>query len=200
MKKALIIGGNGTIGSAVSNALNDSYEIITAGRTHGDVKVDITSVESITQLFETVGEVDAVIITAGQAHFGALKDMTPQDNLISVNSKLLGQVNTVLIGTNYVKDHGSFTLVTGIMMDDPILAGASAALANGGVKAFAKSAALELPRGIRINTVSPNVLEESWENYKDFFIGFNPVSAKKVANAFVKSVKGGQTGQSYEVY
>lgn len=103
MKKALIIGGNGTIGSAVSNALNDSYEIITAGRTHGDVKVDITSVESITQLFETVGEVDAVIITAGQAHFGSLKDMTPQDNLISVNSKLLGQVNTVLIGTNYVK-------------------------------------------------------------------------------------------------
>ncbi|MGX7420377.1 short chain dehydrogenase [Carnobacterium gallinarum] len=200
MKKALIIGGYGTIGSAVTEALKESYDVITAGRTQGDVHVDMNSIKSIKEMFETVGKVDAVIFTAGAAYFGPLEGMTPENNLISISGKLLGQVNTVLLGTEYVNDNGSFTLVTGIMMDDPIYQGASAAMANGGVRAFAKSAALELPRGIRINTVSPNVLEESWDNYQELFVGFNPVPVAKVANAFVKSVQGLQTGESYEVY
>ncbi|MFS7255349.1 short chain dehydrogenase [Carnobacterium divergens] len=200
MKKALIIGGTGTIGTAVAKELEKNYEVLIASRHSKEYPVDISSVDSIQSLFEKTGKIDAVIVTAGAAHFGPLKEMTVEDNLVSVTNKLLGQVNIVLLGTDFVKDKGSFTLVTGIMMDDPIYQGASAALANWGVRAFAKSAALELPRGIRINTVSPNVLKESWDKYQDFFVGFNPVSAEKVANAFVKSVRGLQTGESYEVY
>lgn len=199
MKKALIIGGTGNIGSAVAKALSTTHEILIASRS-SEYQVDLASPTSIKALFDKVGTVDAVIVTAGAAHFGPLATMTPEENLLSANNKLLGQVNTVLIGKDYVTDNGSFTLVTGIIMDEPIKDGASAAMANAGVKAFAKSAATELPRGIRINTVSPTVLDESWSIYKDYFVGFETVSSNKVANSFVKSVNGVQTGQSFTVY
>lgn len=164
------------------------------------MSVDITSPESIKEMYEKAGAVDAVINASGGANFKAVPDLTPELNEKGIESKLKGQVNLVLLGQGYVNDGGSFTLTTGVMMDDPIPLGASAAMANGGVKAFVKAAAIEIPRGIRINCVSPNVVQESWEKLGDFFAGFNPVPADRVARAYVKSVEGAQTGQNYEVY
>lgn len=198
--KILLVGGSGTIGKAVAERLKTDHEIIIASKSSGEYKVDITSVKSIEQMYKDIPNIDAVISTAGSAHFDHLTNLTPELNEITINSKLKGQVNLVLIGQNYINDGGSFTLTTGIMMDDPILRGSSAAMANGAIAAFVKSAAIELKRNIRINTVSPNVMEESLHKYGEFFKGFNPVSASKVANAYVKSVEGAQTGQIYTVY
>lgn len=198
--KILIVGASGTIGQAVAHKLAKKHDIIRAGRNGTDVKVDITSVESIKSMYEQVGKVDAVINAAGGAHFAPISVLTPELNEIAIESKLKGQINLVLLGLNYVNDGGSFTLTTGIMMDDPVAQGASAAMANGGVKAFVKAAAIEMPRGIRINSVSPNVLQESLEKYEDFFPGFDAVPASRVALAYKKSVDGAQTGQNYEVY
>ncbi|MGI1805977.1 short chain dehydrogenase [Exiguobacterium sp. TDN 0502] len=198
--RILVVGASGTIGQAVVEQLGERHDIIRAGRSGADVQVDITSEASIRAMYETVGSVDAVISATGGAHFGPLTDLTPELNQIGIDSKLKGQVNLVLLGLKSVRDGGSFTLTTGIMMDDPIRQGASAALANGGVKAFVHAAAIEMPRGIRINSVSPNVLIESLEKYGPFFRGFEAVPASSVATAFEKSVEGAQTGQNYEVY
>ncbi|WP_239256895.1 short chain dehydrogenase [Listeria ilorinensis] len=198
--KVLLVGASGTLGSAIYERLKEKDEVITAGRHSGDVKVDITSAMSIRQMFEEIGKVDAVVSATGSAVFSPLTELTPEKNQQTIQSKLGGQINLVLIGINYVNDGGSFTLTTGIMMEDPIRQGASAAMANGAVTAFVKSAAIEMPRGIRINTVSPNVLEESWERLEPFFEGFEPVPAARVARAFEKSVHGAQSGQSYRVY
>ncbi|QGH34478.1 short chain dehydrogenase [Gracilibacillus salitolerans] len=198
--KILIIGGTGIIGESVSDKLTPNHEVIIASKSSGDYQVDITSVKSIEQMYKDIPNIDAVISTTGASHFGDLSELTPELNEIAINSKLKGQVNLVLIGQNYINDGGSFTLTTGIMMDDPILKGSSAAMANGAVASFVKSAAIELKRNLRINSVSPNVLEESLRKYGEFFKGFNPVPADKVANAFVKSVEGAQTGQVYRVY
>jgi len=198
--RILVVGASGTIGQAVVERLSERHDIIRAGRSGADVQVDITSEASIRAMYETVGSVDAVISATGGAHFGPLTDLTPELNQIGIDSKLKGQVNLVLLGLGAVRDGGSFTLTTGIMMDDPIRQGASAALANGGVKAFVQAAAIEMPRGIRINSVSPNVLIESLEKYEPFFRGFEAVPASRVATAFEKSVEGAQTGQNYEVY
>lgn len=200
MLKIVLVGATGTIGKAIIAKLEKEHTIITASRKGADVMLDMTSVASIQAMYAQVGKVDAVIVAAGAAYFGPLETMTPEDNQQSIDSKLKGQMNLVLLGLDHIQDGGSFTLVTGIMMDDPIKQGASAAMVNGGIRAFVKSAAIETPRGIRINSVSPNVLQESWDKYADFFVGFNPVPAEKVAQAFVKSVLGGQTGQNYEVY
>lgn len=198
--KIIIVGASGTIGQAVAKELGKKHEIIRAGRNGMDVTVDITSMESIKNMYKHVGKVDAVISATGGAHFASITELKPELNEIGIESKLKGQINLVLLGMNYVNDSGSFTLTTGIMMDDPIPLGASAAMANGGVKAFVKSASIEMPRGIRINSVSPNVLQESLGKYGDFFPGFEAVPASRVALAFKKSVEGAQTGQNYEVY
>ncbi|MBF2489596.1 short chain dehydrogenase [Listeria marthii] len=198
--KILLIGASGTLGSAVKDRLEKKAEVITAGRHSGDVTVDITSVDSIKKMYAQVGKVDAIVSATGSATFSPLTELTPEKNAVTISSKLGGQINLVLLGIDSLNDHGSFTLTTGIMMEDPIVQGASAAMANGAVTAFAKSAAIEMPRGIRINTVSPNVLEESWDKLEPFFQGFIPVPAAKAARAFEKSVFGAQTGQSYKVY
>ncbi|PQQ24264.1 short chain dehydrogenase [Photorhabdus luminescens] len=198
--KVIVIGASGTIGKAISEELEKNHEVIRAGRNGLDVVVDITSVDSIKSMYERIGKVDAVVSATGSAHFGSVSKLTPELNEIGINSKLKGQINLVLLGMDYINDGGSFTLTTGIIMDDPILQGASAAMANGGVKAFVKCAAIEMPRGIRINSVSPNVLQESLDKYGEFFPGFNAVPASRVALAFRKSVDGAQTGQNYEVY
>ncbi|WP_099156609.1 short chain dehydrogenase [Virgibacillus ndiopensis] len=198
--KILIVGASGTIGKAITKELQSDHEIICAGRNGSDVSVDITSIDSIKTMYEKVGKLDAVVNAAGRAQFSSLVELTPELNEIGIESKLKGQINLVLLGLNYMNDNGSFTLTTGIMMDDPIRQGASAAMANGGVKAFVKSAALEMPRGIRINSVSPNAVQESWDRLKDYFQGFEAVPASRVARAFKKSVYGAQTGKNYEVY
>ena len=198
--RILVVGGTGTIGQAVVSKLRKEHEVITAGRTSGDVQVDLTATESIESLFKKVGHVDAIVNASGAATFKLVEDMTPEDNLVAVQSKLLGQINLALIGQKYLRNHGSITLTTGVMKDDPIPGGASAALANGGVAAFVKSAAIDFTHGIRINCVSPNVLVESFEQYKESFRGFTPVPVERVATAYVKSVEGKQTCQEYQIY
>ncbi|RUL50456.1 short chain dehydrogenase [Lysinibacillus antri] len=198
--KILLVGATGTIGSAVRNELTLRHEIITAGRNGADIFVDITSPESIKNMYQTVGKVDAVINTAGNVYFGSLSELTLENNEITIQSKLKGQMNLVLLGLNHVNDKGSFTLTTGITMDDPVVGGASAAMACGAIRAFVQSAAIDMPRGIRINNISPTVLEEAIEEYGPAFPGIVPVSGKKVAQAFRKSVEGAQTGQTYTLY
>lgn len=198
--KILIVGATGTLGTAVRRELEQSHEIITAGRKGADVTVDMSVPDSIIAMYDAVGKVDAVICTAGQAYFGPLQELTPERNEIAVLGKLKGQINLVLLGLDHVNDQGSFTLTTGIIMDSPIVGGISSAMAGGAIKAFVQSAAIEMPRGIRINNVSPNVLEESMDTYGPYFPGFEAIPARRAALAFRKSVEGAQTGQTYTVY
>ncbi len=198
--RVLLVGASGAIGSAVRNELASRHEIISAGRHGADVSVDITSPESIEAMYQTVGNVDAVISTTGSTYFGSLLELTPENNEISIQSKLKGQVNLVLLGLHHVKNQGSFTLTTGVIMDDPIVGGVSSAMVGGAIRSFVQSAAIEMPRGIRINNVSPTVLVESMKKYGPYFPGFEPVPASRVAQAYRKSVEGGQTGQTYTVY
>lgn len=199
--KIIVIGATGTIGKSVSKKLKDNHhEVIEVGSRSGDYQLDITSPKQIEKMYKDIGNVDAVVSATGGATFKDLSDMTLEDNNVAIQSKLLGQINLVLIGQHYLNENGSFTLTSGIMMDDPIRLGSSAAMANGGVAGFVTSAAVELKRGLRINNVSPNVVEEALDKYGEFFKGFTAVPVDKVANAFIKSVEGAQTGQTYRIY
>ncbi|MBE9607911.1 short chain dehydrogenase [Chitinilyticum piscinae] len=195
----LLIGASGTIGKAVAHELGQRHRIISAGRSSGDEHVDLRDLASVTALFERVGPVDAVIATAGNVHFGALAEFTPEHYAIGLNDKLMGQVNLVLAGQKVVRDGGSFTLTSGILSDDPIRYGSSASMVNAALEGFARGAAIELARGLRINVVSPTVLSESLAGYGPYFRGFESVPAARVALAYSKSVEGLQTGQIYRV-
>lgn len=197
--KILIVGASGTIGSFVAGALAERHEIVKAGSKSGDVRVDIKDAASIRKMFDEVGKVDAVVATAGKVHFGAFAQMTEAEFAIGLKDKLMGQVNLVLIGRDFVNDGGSFTLTSGVLSHDPIRFGAGASLVNGALDSFVRAAAIELPRGLRINVISPGVLEESLPSYGPYFRGHDAVPGKRVANAYVKSVEGALTGQVFHV-
>ncbi|REH78099.1 short chain dehydrogenase [Staphylococcus felis] len=199
--KIVIIGATGTIGRKVTEKLeSNGHETIKIGSKTGDYQLDITSPKEIEEMYKNIPNIDAVVSVTGGATFKALNEMSIEENQVAVQSKLLGQINLVLIGQHYLNKNGSFTLTSGIMMDDPIKMGSSAAMANGGIVGFVTSAAIELQNGLRINNVSPNVVEEALGKYGAFFKGFTAVPVDTVANAFVKSVEGAQTGQTYKVY
>lgn len=197
--KILIIGGNGTIGKSIVKELAQRHEVITAGRNSGNIHVDIENIESIRNMYKEVTNIDAVVIASGKVHFGNLNEMNPELYSVGLNNKLMGQVNVVIEGMKHLNDKGSFTLTSGILNREPIILGSSAAMVNGALDGFVKHAAIELPRGLRINVVSPTVISEAMEGYAPFFRGFKPVAADEAALAYSKSVEGAQTGQVYVV-
>lgn len=200
MMKILVIGGTGTLGSAVIQELGADHEIITAGKTRGDFQIDITDEGSVKALFHSTGKVDAIIVTTGNLHFGPLVEMTAEQFNIGLQDKLLGQVRIALIGQSFLNDGGSITLTSGIIAEEPIRQGANATTVNAAVEGFVRGAAIELPRGIRINAVSPTVVEESLKAYGPFFPGFEAAPAARVAKAYRRSVEGAQSGRIYKVW
>jgi NAD(P)-dependent dehydrogenase (short-subunit alcohol dehydrogenase family) len=193
--RILIIGAEGTVGNCAVAALKPRHEIVRAGRKSGDVTVDLTKPDSIAAMYQAAGKVDAVVTCTGHAHFGPLTTMTAEQFMIGVNDKLMGQVNLVLQGIAQVNDNGSFTLTSGILDRDPIRLGANASTVNAALAGFVMAAAVEMPRGIRINAVSPGLLQDSVARYDGFFPGHEPVSSERVGLGYVKSVEGAITGQ-----
>lgn len=197
--KIIVVGGTGLIGRAVVKELAPRHEVITVGHKNGDKLVDITNRDSINKLFQDVGQFDALIATTGKVCFMDFARLKDEEYRIGINDKLMGQINLVTIGYEYIKDHGSFTLTSGILNHDPIRGGTAAAMVNGALEGFVTGAAVEMQRGVRINLVSPTVLVEVMEAYGPYFPGFEPVAAEVVARAYTKSVEGPQTGSIYRV-
>ncbi|SAK81120.1 Short-chain dehydrogenase/reductase SDR [Caballeronia hypogeia] len=197
--KIILIGANGTIGAAIEARFSGRHELIRANRTAGDVRVDIADPHSIRQLYRTVGTFDALICAAGQVQYEAFEKLTIEHHAIGIRSKLMGQVALVTEGLQFVNDAGSFTLTSGLTNEDPIRQGASSALVNGALEGYVRGAAIEMPRGIRINVVSPTLIEESVPVFGPYFPGVKPVPASEVALAYVKSVEGAQTGRVLRV-
>ena len=197
--RVFVIGASGTIGRAVTAELEPRHEVITGGRHSGDVRLDIHDSASIRAAFEELRSVDAVVSATGAVKFGPFEEMEAADYVMSLRNKLLGQVNLVLVGRDYVSERGSFTLTSGVLDVDPIVGGTAASMANGGINAFVLAASIEMPVGQRINAVSPGVIEESMGHYGPYFHGFEPVPARRAALAYAKSVEGARTGHVFRV-
>lgn len=197
--KILLIGANGTIGSAIERELAPRHEIVRIGRKSGDFQVDISDRDSIGRMFEQTGHFDALICAAGNVTFKPLADMSDKDFALGLQDKLMGQVNLLLIGREFANDGASFTFTSGVINREPIRTGSSAALVNAALDGFVRAAAIELPRGLRVNSVSPTVVLEAMDKYAPYFRGFKPVAASDVALAYAKSVEGLHTGQTYQV-
>ncbi len=195
--KFLVVGSTGLIGSYVAKTLSKHGTVIGVSRTT-QISVDVKDPASIKAMYEKVGKVDAVASCIGKVAFKPIAELTYEDYLMGLKDKALGQVELVRAGIEFLNDGGSFTLMTGVLARDPIPAGSVAALANGAIESFTLAAAIDLPRGLRINTVSPNVLVEA-TSYHASFPGFHQVTAQSVADAYVKSILGKQTGQIYKL-
>ena len=197
--KIIIVGGTGTIGKVVAAELGKRHEIINAASRSGDVTVDITSAASIRAMYNKVGHFDALVSTTGQAAFGPFDSLSEEDFYKGIRSKMMGQINLVMLGKDLISDHGSFTLTSGILWRDPIKNGTGLSFVNGALNSFGISAAIELHRGVRINVVSPGLVADSQASLGAAFPGHIPVPMDRVVQGYVKSVEGFQTGQVIEV-
>lgn len=198
--KIVLVGGHGTIGKKVAAGLKDRHELIIAGRNSGDVQVDISSEDSIRDMFRQTGKIDACICTAGTGFYGPFSTMTAAHMKPGLEGKLMGQINLVLIGKDYVNEGGSFTLTSGIASELPARNGTCVAMINGAVNSWVLGAAQELKQDRRINAVSPGLVEDSFERYGAAFPGYDLVPMAKVVNAYILSVEGAITGKIIKVY
>lgn len=196
--KILLVGGTGTLGQAVVSKLKKRHTIIVASFSGADIKVDISNAASIRAMYQSVGPIDAVACSAGKVAFSSFSEVSEEDLNLSLQNKLLGQIKLVKIGTEFVNKGGSFTLISGILNEDPIFKGSLAAMVNGALNAFVTAVSSEI-KEFRINIVSPTVVEESMNKYENFFRGFKPVKVAEVGLAYEKSIEGIQTGKIIKV-
>lgn len=190
--KIIVVGGNGTIGTAVVKALEaKQHEVIAASR-KAAVKADLEDAASIRKLFEQVPGVEAVVCCAGDAAFRPFAELTDADYQLGLCSKLMGQVTLARIAKDYLHEGGSITLTSGVLAQKPMVGSAAVSLVNAALEGFVRAAALELPRRLRINTVSPPWVRETLiQLHMDPAPG---MPAADVAKAYVASVEGGRQG------
>ena len=195
--KIMIVGATGTIGKAVATLLEQDHDIVRVGHKDGDHRVDLGSKASIEELFDAVGQVDAVISTAGLASFAPFAKLDDGAFDLAVGNKLMGQVNLVRVGNDRVNEGGSITLTSGILARRPMPGSVAISMANGALDAFARAAAMEIGRGIRVNVVSPDFVKETMA-----MMGMDPtpgVSAADTAKAYKLAVEGDVNGQVLDV-
>ncbi|OQP54530.1 short chain dehydrogenase [Niastella yeongjuensis] len=192
--KIIVVGASGTMGTYLCNEFEKEHQVVRTDRGNAELPLDITSPESIENMYRKVGAFDALISTAGPSFVGLWKDLDDAAFRKGVEGKMMGQINLVLIGQHYINPKGSFTLITGALTYEPQKNFANASAANAAVEGFVRAAAIELERGIRINAVSPSVIENS-PHYFPFFPGEIPVTMKQLEYGFRKSVFGANTGQ-----
>ena len=189
--RLVVIGASGVIGSAVTDALNQrGHDVLRASR-RGEVKVDIESTSSIKSMYETVGRIDGVVCCAGKGMFKSLTELTDAAIQLSVKSKLISQINLVRSGVTHVNDGGVFVLTAGEFSQRPIPGVPVLAMVNGALESFGRAAALDLPRHIRINVISPPFIKETAEkmNMK------GGLSAVDNAKTYANVVEGKQNGE-----
>lgn len=202
--RILVVGASGVLGRAIVSELSPRHDIVSAGSKTGDLRIDIGDPASIVAGLKAAGPLDAVACAAGAVNWPSLSAVKPAPleksaYTLGLTNKLMGQVNLALAARDQVNDRGSITLIAGVLSQTPIAAGSSASMVNAAIEAFVMAAAIEMPRGIRINAVSPTVFEESMRDYGPFFRGHDPVPVKRAARAFSRSIEGWQTGQTYRV-
>jgi NAD(P)-dependent dehydrogenase (short-subunit alcohol dehydrogenase family) len=191
--KIVIIGATGTIGKAVAAALRGKHEVIAVSRSAADYRADITDKSSLEKAFAAIGKVDAIVSAAGGAVFKPLAALTDADFQKCLHDKLMGQVNVVRVGSQYIRSGGSITITSGLLAGEPMPGAAAISMVNAGLEGFGRAAALELGNEkIRVNVVSPPWVTETLIAYKMDLA--NGLPAAEVAKAYVKSVEGEATG------
>src|SRR6266851_8757729 len=134
-----------------------------------------------------------------QSHLLRFRNSPLKSGSFSLGSKLMGQINLVQEAIPFINEKGSFTLVSGVLNEEPIFAGVAGATVSGALEGFVRATAIELPKGLRINVVSPTILKESEAQFGPFFPGVIPVEGWRVAQAYKRAILEVQTGQVYKV-
>ncbi|HKL03065.1 MAG TPA: short chain dehydrogenase [Cryomorphaceae bacterium] len=192
MKKVTVVGGTGTIGSAVKNLLQTEGYHVTGASRHSEDRIDIEDSESIRTFFTKTNQIDALICAAGDASFGAFSELTDEQFRIGLNSKLMGQVSLVRAGLPKLNPNGVIVLTGGIFAHQPWPKTSSIAMVNAAIEGFVKALALEMTEDRRILVVHPPFVKETAEAMQ--MDGSKCPQASDVAKAYLQCLETEETG------
>jgi NAD(P)-dependent dehydrogenase (short-subunit alcohol dehydrogenase family) len=188
--KIIIVGASGLIGKEVDKALSGNHDIIRVGARSGDIQCDYTDPSSVRNMFEITGGFDSLIsVIGGDSVFKAFADLDDDDYRHGFERKFLGQIRFLKFGESIVRDNGSFIFTSGFLSQYPNPASIATGPLNAAVDTFVKNTAPLLPRGIRVNVVSPAPIVEPGQEKKGL------VTAAETAKLYVEAVEGNITGQ-----
>ena len=188
--KIIIVGASGRIGKELDKALSVNHDIVRVGSRSGDVQCDYTIPESVRDMFEKIGEFDALIsVIGGDSIFKPFADLDDDDYRYGFERKFLGQIRLLKLGESFVRDNGSFVFTSGFLSQYPNPASIATGPLNAAVNTFVKNTASLLTRGIRINVVSPAPIVEPGQEGKGL------VTAAETAKLYVETVEGDFTGR-----
>ncbi len=188
--KIIIVGASGKIGREIDKAVSGSHAVVRVGATSGDVQCDYTSVDSVRSMFEAIGPFDALVATAGgDSTFRGFDELDDDDYRYGFERKFLGQVRLLTLGQTSIRDNGSFTFTSGFLGHYPNPASIATGPLNAAIDTFVKNTALLLPRGVRINIVSPAPVVEPGRE------GRGLVTAAQCAQFYVEAIEGSMSGK-----
>ncbi|WP_194918617.1 short chain dehydrogenase [Catenulispora rubra] len=191
--KVIVVGASGTLGGAVAAALEDAGHVVVRASRRGPVRVDLEDASSIDALFAAVPDAEAVLCCAASGPLVDLASVTDDAFERGLRGKLLGQVALARRALGCLGDNGSVTLTAGTF-SSPLAGGSLGALVNAGLEGFVRNAAAELPRGLRINVVSPGWIRETLEGLG--LDGAGGTAAAVVARSYVECVEGSGSGRT----
>ncbi|MEU1545815.1 short chain dehydrogenase [Nocardia sp. NPDC005745] len=199
--RIIVVGGAGTIGRRLAPALRShGHDVVVAGRTSGDVRVDLTSHETIESMYREVGPVDGVVSIAAHGALDEFSTLTTDALCHNMRAKFFGQVDLVLTGQHHCADGASFTLTSGIFADQPWPHVTGGGVISGALHSFVLSAAIELPRRMRINVVSPTMIADSVDAFAGDFPGMRPVPMDELVDHYLRCIEGNDTGGVIRAY
>jgi NAD(P)-dependent dehydrogenase (short-subunit alcohol dehydrogenase family) len=168
-KKVVVVGGSSGIGlSTAELARREGADVIIASRSAAKldpiaerlnaiaIPTDVTSDDSVANLFKAAGPVDHVVVTAAQLRTGPFKTVAMDDVRSTMESKLWGAWRVARAAQ--FRNGGSLTLVSGFLSVRPRPNSAIVAVANGALESLARALALELAP-VRVNCVSPGIID-----------------------------------------
>ena len=187
--KVVILGASGKIGREIVRALEPDHEVISASRS-GEVQVDYTQESSVREMFQQVGKIDALVsVVGGDSVFKSYEELTSGDFEHGYRRKLMGQIELVRSGTDFINDGGCITLSSGFLSHYPNPYSIATGPFNAAVDSFVHSVAPLMPRAIRLNVVSPAPVVDSAEGRRGV------VTAEQAAGAYVQAVTGDYSGR-----
>ena len=195
MKKIIVIGATGKLGKVVVEGLQKDYEVIRASRSGPDLKIDAFDFESVSDVFASVGPFDGLVSCIGGTPFKTFEELTMDDFAAGLSTKCFSQLNLAKAAIPFLSENGSITLTSGIIGDEPIIAGSCAAAANGALNMCVSTLAAEYAGKLRINVVSPSIIENSVDHYGMLFDGFEPSSNESIIHAYRRTISAPITGR-----
>ena len=195
MKKIIVVGATGKLGRVVVEGLQKDYAVIRAGRSGPDLKIDAFDFESVSDILASVGPFDGLVSCIGGTPFKTFEELTMDDFAVGLSTKCFSQLNLAKAAIPFLSENGSITLTSGIIGDEPIIAGSCAAAANGALNMCVSTLAAEYAGKLRINVVSPSIIENSVDHYGMLFDGFEPTSNESIIHAYRRTISAPITGR-----